>query len=79
MEVETNANSVPTFFERLLDEKLALDDKVLKLSGFIDSEKFVTVSQYQRDLLVTQLGAMKLYANILFERIQDLAPENLKA
>ena len=62
-----------TFIERLQKEQEQLLDKVTKLEDFIEKNPvFLTVSEVQRVLLVTQLNAMKLYLYTLDERIYDL-------
>ena len=64
-----------TFLERLQEEQEQLLDKVTKLVDFIEKNPvFLTVSEMQRVLLVTQLNAMKLYLYTLDERIYDLLP-----
>ena len=65
-----------TFLERLTEEQEQLLDKVTKLESFIEKNPmFLTVSEMQRVLLVTQLNAMKLYLYTLDERIYDLLPK----
>lgn len=65
-----------TFLDRLTEEQEQLLDKVTKLENFInDNPAFLTVSEIQRILLVTQLNAMKLYLYTLDERINDLLPK----
>ena len=62
-----------TFLDRLQEEQKRLLDKVIKLEDFIEKNPvFLTVSEMQRVLLVTQLNAMKLYLYTLDERIYDL-------
>lgn len=58
--------------ERVLEEKRALDEKVLKLTTFIDgteSGKFAELSADERDRLIRQRVSMMDYASILGERI----------
>jgi hypothetical protein len=57
---------------KLYDEHADLDDKIFKLDNFIMSDKFLTVSEKQQELLEAQYHAMKVYADILFDRIMDL-------
>jgi hypothetical protein len=65
-----------TFLERLTNEQEQLLDKVNKLEDFINKNPvFLTVSEIQRVLLVTQLNAMKIYLYTLDERIYDLLPK----
>lgn len=65
-----------TFLDRLTEEQEQLLDKVTKLEIFINNNPaFLTVSEIQKVLLVTQLKAMKLYLYTLDERINDLLPK----
>lgn len=53
-----------------MKEQERLLDKVTKLESFIKKNPiFLTVSEMQRVLLITQLNAMKLYLYTLDERI----------
>lgn len=62
-----------TFLERLEEEEKELSEKVIKLEDFIEKNPvFLTVSEMQRVLLITQLNAMKFYLYALDERIYDL-------
>jgi hypothetical protein len=58
--------------DKLYDEHADLDDKIFKLDAFIISDEFLTVSGKQQELLEEQYHAMKVYADILFDRIIDL-------
>ena len=58
--------------DKLYDEHSDLDDKIFKLDAFIISDEFLTVSEKQQELLEAQYHAMKVYADILFDRILDL-------
>jgi hypothetical protein len=58
-----------TFKERLIAEKQDLDDKLIKLVEFINSEKFATVAPIQMTLLNIQSQAMATYSQCLLERI----------
>jgi hypothetical protein len=58
--------------DKLYDEHFNLDEKISKLDDFIMSDKFLTVSEKQQELLEAQYHAMKVYADILFDRIMDL-------
>ncbi len=58
--------------DKLYDEHSDLDDKIFKLDAFIISDEFLTVSEKQQELLEAQYNAMKVYADILFDRIFDL-------
>lgn len=58
-----------TFKERLIEEKLQLDEKIEKLEAFTLSEHFQKLEAVQMSLLNTQLFAMKTYSQILVERL----------
>ncbi len=57
--------------QRVVDEKNELDEKLTKLTSFINSEKFteIVASEDERGRLVCQEEAMKYYSEILAERI----------
>ena len=58
--------------QRVVDEKRELDDKLQKLTAFINSEKFSTIvhDEAERGRLVCQEETMKDYSAILAERIE---------
>jgi hypothetical protein len=58
--------------DKLYEEHADLDDKISNLDNFILSDRFLTVSEKQQELLEKQYNAMKVYADILFDRIMDL-------
>lgn len=58
--------------DKLYEEHADLDDKISNLDNFILSDRFLTVSEKQQELLEAQYDAMKVYADILFDRILDL-------
>lgn len=60
------------FEERLEAECAQLDIRLEGLTKFIESEKFKNISPTQRILLRTQAKVMKLYMEILSERVMDL-------
>lgn len=60
------------FKSRLSIEKSELDEKIGKLSTFIESDGINSIDPKQKALLNEQLPAMKLYADILAERISLL-------
>jgi hypothetical protein len=57
------------YYERLLNEKSSLDEKIRKLNYFLDGGKINTVNPDEVVLLRAQLKYMKLYANTLNLRI----------
>lgn len=60
------------FKSRLLTEKSELDEKIEKLSPFIQDGKFQSIDPRQQKLLLKQLPVMKEYSAILNERISIL-------
>ena len=62
------------FLERLYDEKKELDNKRIKLSAFLGSQKpnETKVSPIQIVLLRQQFSIMTMYSECLQERIDDI-------
>ena len=60
------------FKKRLIVEREELDDKLAKLEAFIGSPRFENLDERNRELLVSQCGAMRQYSDILAERIDIL-------
>lgn len=56
---------------RLVGEREELDDKVIKLSEFIGSETYNSISENQKILLKVQLVAMKMYRDTLDLRLEE--------
>jgi hypothetical protein len=61
-----------TFKERLLVEQMELQDKMNKLSSFVNSPKIDNVEPIQKSLLKVQLNAMSTYNECLIERLSNL-------
>jgi hypothetical protein len=61
-----------TFHERLIAEKDNLDEKINKLSGFLNTEPFGQLPIFQQSLLRIQFHAMNTYSQCLLERLGDL-------
>lgn len=60
--------------QRVVDEKNELDDRIDKLSTFIESDVFVfEVDQEQQNLLLIQLSTMRSYSLILDLRVQKFS------
>jgi len=55
--------------QRVVDEKVALDDKCEKLSKFFSSEKAKSLSPEERLMLAEQGYRMTQYSNVLGRRI----------
>ncbi|CAI9896039.1 crAss001_48 related protein [Pseudomonas aeruginosa] len=55
--------------QRIVGEKVQLDDKVDKLSRFLGGEFFRSLESGEQERLTAQLGAMREYQQILAERI----------
>ena len=61
-----------TFIDRLKTEKQELDEKIEKLTAFINSENFEKVDSIQAPLLQTQLSIMLAYSTVLDKRLNNL-------
>lgn len=55
--------------QRVIDEKAALDEKILKLEAFTRTQTFAAISFVERNALQNQLGVMRQYSGILLGRI----------
>lgn len=62
------------FLSRLQNEFSELVEKTQKLEDFINSDKFSSVTELQRNYLVLQLLSMQQYKEILSMRLLDLKP-----
>ena len=60
------------FIGRLKEERVELEEKLNKLNAFNQSEKFKTVGDDQRSLLLIQAGAMYTYLECLKARLDRL-------
>lgn len=56
--------------QRVVDEKIALEEKLVKLSAFLLSEIFLTLDNEDRFLLSRQKEVMSDYLDILVARIK---------
>lgn len=71
------AGVVPDFTEiamqpyqqRVVNEKSKLDEKIKKLSEFIESNHFARVDQDEQVRMRQQLRAMQTYSDVLYDRI----------
>ena len=59
----------PDYLARMRIELRELEEKINKLGGFIESEKFETLDDVQKHYLIIQLNAIKVYEEILTARI----------
>jgi len=65
--------------KKLKEEKEILEKKVEKLEVFInESVEYTEINETQRILIPIQLDSMKLYLNVLKERIWNLQPKAVK-
>lgn len=67
-----------TFYDRLLAEKQELDERIEKLTSFMNSDKIHSIDYAQIPLLKIQLQIMISYSDILGKRISFL-PEPAQA
>jgi len=55
--------------QRVIEEKIQLDEKLLRLHNFLSSDKLKDLDLDDQNLLVEQEHAMKIYSIILWNRI----------
>jgi len=67
-------STLAPFQLRVVSEKAELDDRIAKLTEFIDGPAFVLVDQVEQHRLIEQRGAMRAYSRILGERIENFKP-----
>lgn len=60
--------------QRIIDEKNALDEKLIKLSSFVRTEAFYALRTEDRQLLRRQREVMLEYSDILGDRIARIEP-----
>lgn len=60
----------PEFLLRLFKEEKELAEKILKLIGFKDSDKYSQLDEIQKELLKEQVHFMIQYDKILRKRIE---------
>ena len=65
-----HVDSLPAHQQRAVGEYVQLRDKVNKITGFIGVSTFNGLPADEQDLLVSQLAAMEVYAEILSERVR---------
>jgi hypothetical protein len=61
-----------SFIDRLHVEYAELNDKVVKLEGFIGSNHFTLLESLQQELLLAQFSAMGTYLTLLGSRLKLL-------
>ena len=60
------------FKTRLIEEQAQLEEKLIKLNDFNQSEKVNEIDPVQKDLLLVQAGAMYTYNECLKARLARL-------
>ena len=60
---------------RVLEEKRLLDEKIERLSAFVDGGVFTAVTEAEQDRLKRQLKLMQEYSSVLGERIAAFPPK----
>ena len=60
------------FTERLKNEALELNNRIEKLHNFLNSDKFIELTDYHQKLLVLQFNYMSDYSNVLSIRLELL-------
>ncbi len=64
------------FQERVVKEREDLNEKIIKLTSFIFSAKFIFVDKEEQERLSQQLCVMMHYSSILQDRIEAFKPTN---
>lgn len=65
-------NTMQAFQQRVVEEKLALEDKVVRLGVFLNSATFKGLPEDERDRMTRQYRVMVDYRGILQERIDAM-------
>ena len=55
--------------QRVVEERVELDNKMDKLSKFLDTNTYYNLSEGEKGRLVEQLGVMNQYRDVLDRRI----------
>ena len=61
---------------KLIVEAEELSEKIIKLEGFMTSDKFTTITAAQQLLLEEQYDIMRDYLTVLLRRIHNMNEEN---
>lgn len=67
-------NELQPHERRVISEKTELDEKIGKLSAFLDTSKFDVLAKADKALLIDQHMAMIAYSNVLRRRIERFEP-----
>ena len=62
---------------KLEDEFQELNQKMIKLKAFIDSNKYITLSDKSQSLLFIQYEAMRTYGSCLVSRMKLIMREDI--
>ncbi len=57
------------YVKRVFEERRELDSKLLKLTEFVDTNKFKELSEINQKLLIEQESIMADYSKVLSERL----------
>ncbi len=69
---------MPEFLKRMIAELVELDERICKLSGFINSDNFEQVSVSQQRYMLRQIRAMNDYRHALNIRVELAKLESIK-
>lgn len=67
--MDTEIKSLQPHQQRVVDEKAELDERLLKLRGFFNTDTFRALAVEEHDRLFRQANAMDAYSVVLGERI----------
>ena len=68
-------NSLPAYLQRMLAEHQELNERLDKLTGFVDTAPFRALDPVEQSLLRMQQKAMAEYEKVLRTRIQRALPD----
>lgn len=68
-QAKPKASDLPPHQQRVIDEERDLSERLSKLEVFVQTDKYVTLSTIDQQLLSRQLAAMTIYCDILRARI----------
>jgi hypothetical protein len=60
---------IPPHQQRVFEERSQLEQKIIKLTAFVDTATFMGLARADQSLLLEQLGHMRAYSGVLGARI----------
>ena len=69
---------LPEFAERIVEERKELKDKIQRLENFMETEEHKNITEYEQDMLRSQLDIMLEYEDTLTARINYYVNKELE-